>query len=83
MSDDIVERLRNTRPWFGKIVMDAAEEIERLRKALEIFIPPQQSAIEQIIWKDEPDDALMTISISFGKYREARDAFAPVGGSGT
>jgi|SRR5216683_2126537 len=30
-SMNLVDRLRNARPWFGKLVADAADEIERLQ----------------------------------------------------
>lgn len=44
--NDIVDRLRNSQPWFGQLVVDAADDIEGLRRRV--------AALENIIAEDLP-----------------------------
>lgn len=91
---DIVERLRreakarSTPSLVGGLVTEAADEIIQLRadrdaarEAIHIFLPPGNEAMEDIIWEDQPDDALMTIRIRYGQFKRARTLLATEGKS--
>jgi hypothetical protein len=67
-----------------QVKLDAAEEeITKLRaerdaarQAIHIFLPPGNEAMEDIIWENQPDNALMTIRIRYGEFKRARALLA-------
>lgn len=74
---DIVERLRNSRPWFGRLVVEAADLIERQRKALAPFA---QYAVE--IRPECLDHEICGPSFRVGDIREAAAASTASGRGG-
>ena len=60
-----------------KLEMALAQR-DALVKALHIFLPPGNEPMEDIIWEDQPDDALMTIRVRFGQFKKARAALSQV-----
>jgi hypothetical protein len=48
--------------------------VEELEAALRIFVPPGNGPMEDALWGNQPDDALMTIRIKFGEYKKGRAA---------
>ena len=63
----------------SQLIEHLQAENERLRAALSIFLATDET-MEGILWDAEPDSALMKITVSLGKYREARAALAPSAG---
>lgn len=51
------------------------DEIVRLRTALKLFVA-QDETMEDILWGNEPDDAMIKITVPLGKYRAARQTLA-------
>jgi hypothetical protein len=61
-------------------IEDPAALMEEVRGVLEDFCPPDQAALEKILWRDLSDDEPGTITIKHGDIKRARALLTKIGG---
>jgi len=57
---------------FLNTVSQQAKRIERLESALHDILGDK--GMSDILWRDQPDDEMVTITIKLGRYRKAQAA---------
>jgi hypothetical protein len=55
-----------------KGLADAQTEIDRLRAELRDILG--EKTMSEILWRDQPDDEMVTITLKLGRYRKAQSA---------
>lgn len=55
------------------LLSDRERGLEEAAEALRFFIGDDET-VEDIIWRDQPDDAMMTVRLPFKYYKQAREA---------